>query len=1179
MAWHKSKTTVATAVVGTLVASGFAVIPVISQAVDEPIKQIIFPDALANTEGFSTTEPRLISELSETTPEVTGFTTEILRISIAAESGELTISDAAQEAVSAISGYEKSGSSELAFTGTQEDVNTALETLAWQADNLDKVKLTIEVSVGEGLSFASHYYEVKSGPEDCYYDEEIEADVCETPIDWTDAYSAANSMTTPSADGVCPGYLVTITSQEEQDFIASKMKSDTWIGASDDNAIYVAIGGTEPQGEGTWFWANGPEAGDIFMTEQTNPVDGFYNHFADGEPNDSGGNEDAAEMYISDAYWNDLPSQESFLNSYIVEYGGPDCTPSAVGAEKLEAETFVQAGSVPTATDKPFDADDFILNGNAANTGTQIALTPNLAGKNGSIWAKQRICLANNFSAESQIYLGAAGGLGTGADGIAFVIQPLSVAAGGVGGGLGYAGITPSFAVEFDTWKNGNDPTGAAGDPSGGHIALMENGVTSKHDTWAAPYNWGGVDVGYSLFEDGNFRKFKFNWTAESKTVDVFVDIDHNGTYEDAEHLFSQPDIDLETKFAASEGCAYWGFTAATGGSANLQQVIIDKYTATGRRNLPPVATIENVEVQIPAVDEIVDITALLEDDSTTDTQWTLSAKVTDSAVASITDEEVADSTANLSVKGLSIGTTPLKFKALDADGLATATKTVFVTVGDPGPSQPGNVVATAGPGLVDLTWDAPTEPAETVFDDYEITYSSDDGATWQTYSHTASSSTSARITGLVAGTEYVFRVKAKYTEDSVLKTSPATLSNAVTPLDSVEISGLTGVAGKKKVTLTWTAPTTDLTITDYVVEYRIPGTSTWTTFVHAASTSTTLDVTGLTSGVSYEFRVTPVAGEITCTPSSASGPYVPTGSSSTGGGSSDSSGTGDNSGSTDNSGGGSDGNGGSSNSDGSSDSGNSGNQAGQDETSAPAGDFTVRLVPELEATPGVIYSDQNPMPQVLEDLLSGPIAYELDSLSGLAKLPENEPKVLIAFENGKVVNATLIKNAAKTGFIIKADGWELEIKAQDSTGSDLKLDANGDIVLNSDRTIVFRGEGFAPGSYVQPWLFSSPIQLDKVLVAADGTFTGKGFVPEGIEAGHHTIQVNGVSRDGLIRSAAIGITVKPVAFAGGSAEFNWIAFNGFAIALLMLVAIFWLIIARRRREKEEVISDNVQLA
>ncbi len=56
-------------------------------------------------------------------------------------------------------------------------------------------------------------------------------------------------------------------------------------------------------------------------------------------------------------------------------------------------------------------------------------------------------------------------------DGMAFVIQAEGPnALGTVGGGLGYGGITPSVAIEFDTFQN-------AWDPNDNHVAFLLDGV------------------------------------------------------------------------------------------------------------------------------------------------------------------------------------------------------------------------------------------------------------------------------------------------------------------------------------------------------------------------------------------------------------------------------------------------------------------------------------------------------------------------------------------------------------------------------------------------------------------------------------------------------------------------------------------------------------------------------
>jgi len=72
---------------------------------------------------------------------------------------------------------------------------------------------------------------------------------------------------------------------------------------------------------------------------------------------------------------------------------------------------------------------------------------------------------------------------GPGADGIAFVVQTQAADIGGFGGGLGYQGIAPSVAVEFDTFFNGG-----FGDPSSNHVGINTNGsVTSLVTADVAP--------------------------------------------------------------------------------------------------------------------------------------------------------------------------------------------------------------------------------------------------------------------------------------------------------------------------------------------------------------------------------------------------------------------------------------------------------------------------------------------------------------------------------------------------------------------------------------------------------------------------------------------------------------------------------------------------------------------
>jgi hypothetical protein len=68
----------------------------------------------------------------------------------------------------------------------------------------------------------------------------------------------------------------------------------------------------------------------------------------------------------------------------------------------------------------------------------------------------------------------------------------------------------------------------------------------------------------------------------------------------------------------------------------------------------------------------------------------------------------------------------------------------------------------------------------------------------------------------------------------------------------------LHAAGGIRKASLSWSAPSTvnGSTLRDYVVQYRTKGSTTWKTFVDGVRTTRTATVTGLTKGVTYQFRV-----------------------------------------------------------------------------------------------------------------------------------------------------------------------------------------------------------------------------------------------------------------------------------------------------------------------------------
>ncbi len=153
-------------------------------------------------------------------------------------------------------------------------------------------------------------------------------DVISGSITWEAAKLDAESR---SYNGL-KGYLVTITSEAENNVIKNLVKTDSWFGASD-SYIYIneAVGYTkyadQNAAEGKWHWVTGPEKGTQMSIANQNNISGVYNNWNGGEPNNSGG-EHVGQFYAA-GNWNDLRFTHT-QGAYVIEYGGsPEDNPSS----------------------------------------------------------------------------------------------------------------------------------------------------------------------------------------------------------------------------------------------------------------------------------------------------------------------------------------------------------------------------------------------------------------------------------------------------------------------------------------------------------------------------------------------------------------------------------------------------------------------------------------------------------------------------------------------------------------------------------------------------------------------------------------------------------------------------------------------------------------------------------
>ncbi|QNM86812.1 VCBS repeat-containing protein [Polaribacter pectinis] len=202
-----------------------------------------------------------------------------------------------------------------------------------------------------------------------------------------------------------------------------------------------------------------------------------------------------------------------------------------------------------------FNQADYINIGNSNYLGNdEYRLTSAVGGQFGAVWYQNKLNLSTDFELDFDVYLGNNDG---GADGMAFVLQPLSTNQGSSGGGLGYLGISPSLAVEFDTYSNTSDP-------GQDHVALMKNGDVNHFSS----NNLSGPHV-VSNLENGAYHNVKISWIKATNNFTVVF----NG------NTIINYNSDIVNDIFSGNNGVFWGFTAATGYFNNEHKVKINTVT------------------------------------------------------------------------------------------------------------------------------------------------------------------------------------------------------------------------------------------------------------------------------------------------------------------------------------------------------------------------------------------------------------------------------------------------------------------------------------------------------------------------------------------------------------------------------------------------------------------------
>jgi len=170
----------------------------------------------------------------------------------------------------------------------------------------------------------------------------------------------------------------------------------------------------------------------------------------------------------------------------------------------------------------------------------------------------------------------------------------------------------------------------------------------------------------------------------------------------------------------------------------------------------------------------------------------------------------------------------------------------------------------TAGAGQVTVAWTAPLSNGGSAITGYTVqafNAAGTDAVVGKSCTPTTATGTNCIVTGLTNGTAYTFKVTAANAKGSG---AASNLSATATPVAAPAAPGSPLATAKtgKKVTISWTAPANNGSpITGYTVQAYTWNGSLETIVTPAkkctTTSATTCDITGLTAGTQYKFKIT----------------------------------------------------------------------------------------------------------------------------------------------------------------------------------------------------------------------------------------------------------------------------------------------------------------------------------
>ncbi|MFM8601859.1 MAG: choice-of-anchor Q domain-containing protein [Actinomycetota bacterium] len=165
---------------------------------------------------------------------------------------------------------------------------------------------------------------------------------------------------------------------------------------------------------------------------------------------------------------------------------------------------------------------------------------------------------------------------------------------------------------------------------------------------------------------------------------------------------------------------------------------------------------------------------------------------------------------------------------------------------------------------------------------------------------------------------------------------------------------------------------------------------------------------------------------------------------------------------------------------------------------------------------------------------------------------PDAAPGEAGATVDGEEIDARVERT--NNALVVSAADVTATVYGMDAAGGRVALDADGNLRLDEGDSVVVEATGYEPGSEVEIWLRSTPVQLGVRTADASGAITGKFPVPASVQPGDHRVILAGLTESGS--DSVLGVGLRIGAYGKESGLNKWLIILPLVLATMLALVI-----------------------